>query len=279
MNARKIISILVVFSFMFSFVIGPTTASAMTAVQATVEYKQIFNNFNLPYSFGQITSAHYGATDRVLINIQDLHSHPQVQKNISNIIELFDKKYGVNKVFLEGAYGQVSTKWIEEKTNKRNKAKILDMMLETGRLTGAEYYSAKSDKTEIIEGLEKKEPYLDNLKRFGQLLEEQDKVEEILKAISDSTKELKEKYYGKRQKKIEELSQEYKENKITSKKYYTLLSKHIDKLGIDINKYENTLAYIMLLELQKGLNYSKITKELQSLVYLLKVKLPYTVYK
>ena len=276
---NKIISLTVIICFLMSFVISPAVAGAAAINQSAAQYNQIFNNFVLPYSFGQITSAHYSGTDRVLINIQDLHSHPKVQKNISNIIELFDKKYGVNKVFLEGAYGQVSTKWIEEKTNKRNKNKILEMMLETGRLTGAEYYSAKSDKTEIIEGLEKKEPYLDNLKRFGQLLEEQEKIEEILKAIEDSTKELKERYYGKRQKKIEKLSQDYKDNKITSKKYYTLLAKHIDKLGIDINKYENTLAYIMLLDLQKGLNYTKITRELQNLVYVLKGQLPYNAYK
>ncbi len=276
---NKFIAIAVTVCFLISFVAGPAATQMLSAAEATAQYKQIFTNFVLPYSFGQITSAHYGATDRVLINIQDLHSHPKVQKNISNIIELFDKKYGVNKVFLEGAYGQVSTKWIEEKTNKRNKNKILEMMLETGRLTGAEYYSAKSDKTEIIEGLEKKEPYLDNLKRFGQLLEEQDKIEDILKAISDSTKDLKERYYGTRQKKIEKLSQDYKDNKISSKKYYTLLAKHIDKLGIDLNKYENTLTYIMLLDLQKGLDYSKITKELQNLVYVLKGQLPYNAYK
>lgn len=279
MKFKKIISIFIISNFIVSFVVGPTAANTIAGVQPTEQYNQIFNNFMLPYSFGQITAAHYGATDRVLINIQDLHSHPKVQKNISNIIELFDKKYGVNKVFLEGAYGQVSTKWISDNINKRNKTEILDMMLDTGRLTGAEYYSAKSDKTEIIKGLEKKEPYLDNLKRFGQLLEEQDKVEEILKAISDSTKELKKKYYDKRQFKIEQLSKDYKENKITSKKYYTLLSKHIDKLGIDINKYENTLAYIMLLELQKNLDYGKITRELQNLIYLLKEQIPYNAYK
>ena len=68
----KIISIAIATNFLLTFVISPSVAGVMTAAQATAEYKQIFNNFNLPYSFGQITSAHYGATDRVLINIQDL---------------------------------------------------------------------------------------------------------------------------------------------------------------------------------------------------------------
>ena len=148
------------------------------------QYKQIFEDFILPYSYGKITKAHFAGTDRVIVNIQDLHCHPQVQKNISNIIETFDNKYGISNVYLEGAYGNVSTKWLTTNANNNNKkVEILNKILETGKLTGAEYYSAISDKTEIITGLEKKEPYLDNLKRFGDLLEKQDEIQLILKGI------------------------------------------------------------------------------------------------
>ncbi|MBR4632973.1 MAG: hypothetical protein IKO48_06640, partial [Elusimicrobia bacterium] len=87
---KKIISTMTAISLLVSFVIGPTAANAMTNEEATAKYKQIFKDFMLPYNYGQITSAHYAGTDRVIINIQDLHCHPKVQKNISNIIETFD---------------------------------------------------------------------------------------------------------------------------------------------------------------------------------------------
>ena len=276
---KKIISTMTAISLLVSFVIGPTAANAMTNEEATAKYKQIFKDFMLPYNYGQITSAHYAGTDRVIINIQDLHCHPKVQKNISNIIETFDKSYGVKKIYLEGAYGQVSTKWITEEIKKNTISNLLDKMLETGRLTGAEYYSAMTGKTEIINGLEEKEPYLDNLKRFGSILENQEKINLILNAMDESLLKLKEKYYTKRQYKLEKLSNDYKEGKITSKKYFALLSKHIEKLGIDLSKYENTFSYIMLLEMQKKFDYSKITNELQNLVLVLKEQLPYNAYK
>ncbi len=276
---KKSISILTAFCLLISFVIGPTAANAMTNEQATKEYKQIFKDFMLPYSYGQITSAHFAGTDRVIINIQDLHCHQKVQKNIANIIETFDKSYGVKKVYLEGAYGQVSTKWLTENMDKTETMELLNKMIETGRLTGAEYYSAVSGKTNIINGLEEKGPYLENLKRFGEIIENQKQINLILQAIDKEVCKVKEKYYTKRQYKIEELSKKYKAGEISPQKYYVLLLKHVDRLGIDISKYENTFAYIMLLDLQKTLNYNAITTELQNLVLLLNESLSYNAYQ
>ena len=258
-NYRKFVSIITAISLLISVVVGPTAASAINNNQITIEYNQIFKEFILPYSYGKITKSHFAGTDRVIINIQDLHCHPKVQKNIANIIETFDKNFGVNKIYLEGAYGDVSTSWINDKS-------ILEKMLDTGRLTGAEYYSALSGKTDLIKGLEEKEPYLDNINRLGQILQNQDKIELILQSLRESTEQLKKKYYTKRQYKLENIFKQYKEGKITSQKYYAELSKHIDKLGIDLTEYENTLIYITLLELQKDLKYNQIAKELQSFI-------------
>ena len=276
---KKVVSLIVTASLLISFVIQPQTVNAMTNEEATKQYKQIFKDFVLPYSYGQITKAHYAGTDRVIINIQDLHCHPKVQRNISNIIETFDKSYGVKKVYLEGAYGKVDTSWINKKIQEYSMPDLLDKMLETGRLTGAEYYSALSGKNQIISGLEEKRPYLENLKRFGTIVENQEKINMILNAMDESLASLKKKYYTKRQYKIEELSKNFSEGKISPQKYYSLLSKHIDKLGIDISKYENTFTYVMLLELQKKLDYSKITTELQTLLLLLKEQFPQAAYQ
>ena len=92
---NKLIAVFTATSLLLSFVVGPTAASAINNEQTVKEYNQIFKEFILPYSYGKITKSHFAGTDRVIINIQDLHCHPKVQKNISNIIETFDKKYGI----------------------------------------------------------------------------------------------------------------------------------------------------------------------------------------
>ena len=81
-KTRKFISVITALCLLISFFIVPTAANAMTNEEATAKYKQIFKDFMLPYNYGQITSAHYAGTDRVIINIQDLHYHRQTQKNI-----------------------------------------------------------------------------------------------------------------------------------------------------------------------------------------------------
>ena len=276
---KKFISIMTASCLLISFVIGPTAANAMTNEEATAKYKQIFKDFMLPYNYGQITSAHYAGTDRVIINIQDLHCHPKVQKNISNIIETFDKSYDVKKIYLEGVYGQISTRWITDRMDNMKRATVLDKMVETGRLTGAEYYSAISGKTEIIKGLEEKGPYLENLKRFGNIIENQDKIQLIIQSIDESVSKLKEEYYTKRQYKLDELSKKYLAGEISPQKYYALLAKHIEKLGIDLSEYENTFTYVLMLEMQKNLDYSKITTELQNLILMLKENLANSAYQ
>ena len=125
----KTVALVVVACFFVSSVCRDAVAVvSIPEVQAS-EYKQIFDDFTLPYSYGKITKSHFAGTDRVIINIQDLHCHPQVQKNISNIIELFDNKYGVTNIYLEGAYGNISTKWLTKNLNNNNKAEILNNIL------------------------------------------------------------------------------------------------------------------------------------------------------
>lgn len=276
---KKIISLIIINCFLFSFVCGESIAAAVADIKNEDMYKQIFTDFVLPYSYGKITDSHFASTDRLIINIQDLHCHPEVQKNISNIIELFDKKYGVKNIYLEGAYGEIDTQWLKTESFKNKKNTPADKMIETGRLTGAEYYSVKSGRTSIIKGIEEKEAYLENLKRLGTILENKEETEVILNAINEATQKLKSKYYERRQLKLEELSDKYAEGKIGAEKYFKLMSKHIDKLGIDLTKYDNTLNYMMLLSEQKTLNFERTTKELQSLVMILKQKLPYKTYK
>ena len=173
---KKALAVLVSSCFLFSFCFAPSVSAALYAKDAVKEYKQIFENFILPYSYGKITDSNAANSDRVIVNIQDLHCHPQVQKNISRIIEVFDKEYGVKNVYLEGAYGDVDASWLTIEKNENKRKEILEAMLDTGRLTGAEYYGALNGRTDIIKGLEAKEPYLENLKTFGLLVQEKENI-------------------------------------------------------------------------------------------------------
>lgn len=278
--AKKIISVAVIGCFLLSFVFQQSVYAVVESYNDGNKAKYSLDGFVLPYSYGQITDSYFASSDRIIINIQDLHCHAGAQKNISSIIEVFDGEYGIQNIYLEGAYGNVDTQWIVDAVgNTAPGAGIMDKMLETGRLTGAEYYSAFTKKTDIIKGLEKKDAYLENLSRLSRILESKNDTEAILKEIDNSVKELKGKYYDKRQFKIEKLFDDYSKSKISVEKYYSLLLKHVDRLAIDIYRYDNTVKYINLLSVQKRLNYAKIADELQKVTSFIKDVIPYNSYK
>ena len=279
LNRIKAIAIVVVNCFLLTAVYGQAVAGVLENKRATEQFKQVFEDMDVPYSYGKITNARYRGSDKVYINIQDLHSHAQVQKNISNIIGLFDDKYGVKGIYVEGAYGQVSTKWLNVGKEESIKKAVMDKLIEAGRLTGAEYYSAKTGKTEIIKGLESKEEYFDNLKRFGAIIGNQEVIGMHIGAIRETVKGLRDRYYNRQQKKIEELSARYTKGEIGASKYFAIMSKHAKKLAIDIDKYENLGMYIRMMEKQKGINYERTTQELQMFVLKLKENIPYGAYK
>ena len=135
------------------------------------------------------------------------------------------------------------------------------------------------NKTEIIKGLEKKEEYFDNLKRFGSIIENSPVVTMHMEAIKETVKKLQSKYYNKQQKKIEELSQKYELGKIESGKYFKMMGKYAESYAIDMDKYKNLSKYMDLLDRQKELDYERTTQELQAFVMILKERMPYNVYK
>ncbi|MDD2523943.1 MAG: hypothetical protein PHT81_03760, partial [Endomicrobiaceae bacterium] len=279
MTFMKVTAIVVVNCFLLTGVYGQAVAMVIENNKATAQFKQVFDDFNLPYSYGKITSANFAGSDKIVINIQDLHSHPEVQRNINNIISLFDSKYGVKTVYLEGAYGQVSTKWLASTKDEIVKNSVMNKLLQAGRLTGAEYYSASKGKTEIIKGLENKEEYFDNLKRFGTLIDDRQNIETALDSVDQTIKSLQANYYNRQQKKIEELSAGYVSGSTEANKYFSLMKKHADKLGVDISTYPNLSMYMSLMDAQKGIDYQRTTQELQMFVLKLKEVLPYNAYK
>ncbi|MDR1942052.1 MAG: hypothetical protein LBQ47_06975, partial [Endomicrobium sp.] len=131
LTAIKVTAIIVVNCFLLTGVYGQSVSAVISDIKSGQEFKQIFSDFMLPYTYGKITSSNYAGSDTVIINIQDLHSHPGVQRNISSIIDSFDKEYGVKRVYLEGGYGPIDTSWINA-IGKDIRQKAVDAMIDAG---------------------------------------------------------------------------------------------------------------------------------------------------
>ncbi|MDR2192598.1 MAG: hypothetical protein LBO62_06960, partial [Endomicrobium sp.] len=128
---KKIVSVIVLFSFLISILFPPQVFAS--------NYDADADAFGIPSSLGKITASKYYGGGEIVINIQDLHCHAQAQRNISAILGRLEEKYGLKETYLEGTFGQADTSSLTSVKNGRLDA-ALEVLLESGYLSGAEYY-------------------------------------------------------------------------------------------------------------------------------------------
>ncbi|MDD5021943.1 MAG: hypothetical protein PHR82_07455 [Endomicrobiaceae bacterium] len=234
----------------------------------------------IPFNVGKITDALYsGKGSSIVINIQDLHSHEETQKNISTILSILDKKFGLERVYVEGAYGQINTKWLSSIKDKKIKNEILSNMLESGRLTGSEYYAVESGRDNVLEGIEDKRTYVDNLKRLKEIYEKKAEIESYIPNIRYILEKKAEIYYSQSNRKLNRIIKNNKEGKISSERYFRYLMQSGMKAGIDLRRYRGLVSFLQVLEKQRKIKAEKINEEINNLMQELKGQISYDQYR
>ncbi|MDD2523382.1 MAG: nucleoside monophosphate kinase, partial [Endomicrobiaceae bacterium] len=237
------------------------------------------NNQLIPFNIGKITDALYSGKGKIVINIQDLHSHEQTQRNISTILSILDNKYGLDKVYVEGAVGKVETGWLSKIKDEQIKKVIVNNLLTSGRLTGSEYYAVEKGKENLLEGIENKKIYVENLKRLKEIYEKKDEIESYIPYIENILEKTSEKYYTRENIRLNKIIKENKQGKLRADKYFEYLIKATKRANIDLRGYGSIVGFIKLLDKQKELKKDKINEEISQLLNELKGQLTYAQYK
>ncbi|MBQ3835133.1 MAG: hypothetical protein II816_06430, partial [Elusimicrobia bacterium] len=208
----------------------------------------------IPFNIGKVTDAYFSNSDDIVINIQDLHSHEQTQRNISSILSILDSKFNIADIYLEGASGTVNTAWFANIKNVEKKQQILNNLLKSGKLTGAEYYAAQSKKDVTIKGLEDKTLYSKNFERLYNIFGKQTEVKNYLSILNNFFDEKSQIYYSKENKKINKIVQNYKAGKIKTDKYIELLLHKAQKTNINLSKYPAIINFAKIVSSKKSFN-------------------------
>ncbi|MCX5781990.1 MAG: hypothetical protein NT145_04720, partial [Elusimicrobia bacterium] len=279
-NFKKAVAVVTVTAFLFTSVFSQALhAIAVTNGETSQQVKLALDGLTIPYSLGRITDGRYFGSDKVVINIQDLHCHSEVQRNISKILGLLDEKYHLKKIYIEGSVGQLNTSWVNVLEDKKLREKVIETFIESGRLTGTEYYSIEAKKPDLLIGIEDASLYNANILRLEKILSQQSEIQSKIPEIKAKLGMLKEKYYSRENARLEKILNRYKKNEITTEKLYRLLIKLADKSKVNIYDYVAIKEYLRLVKEQKGLNYKKISKQLAELINQLKTKMPYETYR
>ncbi len=213
--------------------------------------------------------------DRLIIFIQDLHCNAEVQKNINDILAFFDTKYGLQKIFVEGApAGKTDLSLFTGITDPAIKEKTLESLLGEGLLSGAAYYGAKNNK-ENLYGLEQWDLYKENAARMSSLLSGKAASSMVYSRLTAMLEETK----GLRCSTTFKIAEHKIKKDEKSADKYALLAKLADKNNISLLQYPNLKRQIAASGLSRHIKFKKLPADLQTFLKAMQAKLPYGVYK
>jgi len=278
-NFTRFCALVTLASFLITSIFPQGAGAFSKREQSTKVISDILGSFEIPYSVGRVTAAKCFRGSKTVINIQDLHCHGEVQKNISRILSLIDEKCGFKKIYIEGAEGVLDTSWINEIRDEKLRASVIDCLVESGRLNGAEYYSMVSNKPKLLQGMEDKKVYDANIVRLNKMINGKAGIDAtLMPSLKSEVERIKGVYFSQKNLRIERMTGQYRTGEISAKKYYKILQKLTLEAGIDISAYENISKFLSILRMQKRLNYPRITAELNAYMNTLKYKLSYMDY-
>lgn len=264
-NIMKYIRYLTIVTFMWSSVVSPAAFGVTTLPTESPM---------VPSSIGRITGGKLSDQKRLVVYIQDLHCNPEVQRNISNIINLLDTQYGVNRIFVEGApSGKLDTTLITSIPDEQIKMKIVENLLGHGLLTGAEHFSITRNR-DILFGLEQWPLYLQNVERYRRITE----GKPIHNAVIDKLTKLVNSFASRHQSgDIRRLERFF--NGVATEKHYLKLEKYGSKFDVPVSRYPNLARYLRTIHLKRALKEKKLKREMASCDQELRHVVPFQAYK
>ncbi|MDR1941179.1 MAG: hypothetical protein LBQ47_02525, partial [Endomicrobium sp.] len=271
--------------------------SALTTDVGAVVLPQSVNgqfvNFKIsafiPLSIGKITSVNDKQSASVIINIQDLHSHGDTQRNISSLIDIIASKYNLSGIYTEGGVGNVDVGWINQVQDASLREQIIEKLLGDGYLTASEYYSMKSGKTYLFKGLEDEKIHNANIKRLADIENNQNKYENVLNKVKKEIKILNKIYTNDRNVRFNATIDNYNSGKISGAKFYKLIKRYVDDINanpskynsvtkLDIDNYPNIKFYLKMTNEALKVDNNRASAELRQIIMLLKDSLSFKQY-
>ncbi len=110
------------------------------------------------------------ANKPLLIQIEDVHSNPSAQKNISRILETLIAQYGVDTIVAEGATQDASLEFLRTLAPLAKRKSVAGQFLFDAKLTGAEYLSLASDLNFSIKPAEEAALYRKNVRLYAEVV-------------------------------------------------------------------------------------------------------------
>ena len=308
---KKFVSLLTAVAFVYSFIAAPCVQGAIDlagvargAAQARAALSLPTLSFGLDISpaIGRITDARDFGNGPLVINIQDLHCAPEVQRNIAAILGQVATSFGSPtagtepdqsarriQVFVEGGYGAVDTSWITAIKDPAIRTRVVNALVNDGRLTGSELYAMNSARPPMLAGLENEKLHKENIVRLGKIIENKPRFEKTLKSLRAELGVMQARHFTTQNKRLSRIIESYRAGKLSTGEYHTLLAKYIERISrtpraynnvfsLNIDQYPDIKTHLALSALTEHMDYGRVATQMQRFMQGLKGVMPFREY-
>ncbi len=275
---KKIISILIALCFC-NLTIADVYGAFVPTITPAQNNVAMTNYSLLPVDIGKLVQDVYVLSNTTVINIQDLHSDENTQKNIASILDFLVKNYNVQNIYFEGAIGDLDFGWLNSIEDEKLKKNIADKLLGDGKITGAEYFGFFNKNKDILfKGLEEENVYKENFVILGKMYEERPAIQHKMKEISDKLRQKSNELFNYKLSFIDDLVNDYNNKDISQSQYYSYLFKLLKGNTSSNIDYVNINKVLQLKKDFDNLNTQKLEKEIIEINKELKENLSYEDY-
>ncbi|MFH1715551.1 MAG: ankyrin repeat domain-containing protein [Elusimicrobiota bacterium] len=218
----------------------------------------------LPEQYGKITERYTGKSAQRIICVQDLHCHPEVQRNINEIINSVKEQFGDNFQILglEGTPGNVDTSLLGNIPDQEIKKKVLDYFIDKGDISGPEIYTILHPNTMQLIGIEDAELYFHNFALLSKSLSYRKLIDNVINNIRFELNRIKVYLYPDDLKAFDLRKTIYSEGRETLFTYVRFLKETAAHLNIPFElEYPQLENYLKTNEYKRKLNPQNISKE------------------
>jgi hypothetical protein len=230
-------------------------------------------SFSLPEYLGEVKGLYDAGSDQIVINIQDAHCNYACQQKIAEILEYFNKEYGIDNINLEGGSKNYDLSIFTDIQDEPARKRVADYFVREGLVSGAESFAINNPGKVSLWGIEDGQLYLKNLDVYRKSLQHKDQIEKHLKSLSYILSTLKVKIYSKELLDLDSKSGSYRSGNLELKDYVTYLSHIAGKSSLDTETCKNTVLLAKVLAEETRIDFKLANSQRDELIDRLSKKL------
>ena len=269
----KIIALLISGIFLFQ-----QLTIAQQPVIPNVEIKDIRadtidpDQFSLPRDIAITKDLKDSKSDKLIINIKDVHDNYGAQVSIAEVLENLLVNYDIRFVGIEGSEGYIDTSFISDFPDEEAKKLTADHLMRQGKISAGEFFTALSETPIYLYGIDDSELYLKNYYSFLNLLEYKKQNLGLVDILKRSLLNLQEYLFSEDLMRINGNSiLNGDTEKGFTKRWFAI--KQIGEVHrIELNDCPNIISLMKAVELEKKIDYDATNVERDELLDLLTKK-------